>query len=106
MNYHLHKFRIDSHTANGHDHKVSGCVDEAFGTGSLHFHTFLGVSSYRNHTHYFSGVTGPPLKTEHGHVHKIEGMLEMNNVHEHSYNGLTFEELSYIPRRKLNESFA
>jgi hypothetical protein len=106
MNPHLHEYKLDSSVGNGHRHRIRGYTDSMIGINILHFHYFFGVSSYNNHTHYFSGFTGLPVKTENGHIHKIEGILELNNLHEHSLEGYTFEETAYIPRRrKVDEVF-
>lgn len=67
---------------------------------SFHFHFYYGVCSYNNHTHYFSGVTGMPVKTENGHIHRIEGVLELNFMHIHGYEGYTQEDISYLPSKQ------
>jgi hypothetical protein len=38
-----------------------------------------------------------------GHVHKMEDILETNNMHEHVLKGYTFEDIAYInnPRLKV-----
>jgi len=97
MKSHMHKFKFDCRLSDGHNHRLLGYASGMVGIGSFHFHFYYGVSSYRNHTHYFCGVTGMPHKTENGHIHKMEGILEYNDSHEHVYKGYTFEEISYIP---------
>ena len=57
MRSHMHKFKFDCRLANGHDHRLLGYAGGMVGIGSFHFHFYYGVSSYRNHTHYFCGVT-------------------------------------------------
>lgn len=96
MGYHMHKYKINCKTANGHDHLILGYAGNMLGTTSLHFHFYYGVSSYRNHTHYFYGITGMPTKTANGHIHKMEGSLEKNNLHTHEFSGYTFEDISTI----------
>lgn len=99
MKFHLHKFSFESDTINGHKHKLTGYAGNMLGIGNYHFHFFYGVCSYDNHTHYFSGITGMPEKTENGHIHKMEGILESYNLHNHDYKGFTFEEISYLTLR-------
>jgi len=53
------------------------------------------VCSYNDHTHYFSGITGIPVKTTNGHIHRMEGVLELNNNHTHKFSNYTSEEISY-----------
>lgn len=96
---HIHKYKFDSKAERGHTHKILGYAGGMVGINSIHFHFFHGVSSYNDHTHYFSGITGMPIKTENGHIHKMDGVLENNRLHEHFYNGYTFEEISYISGR-------
>jgi len=96
MKSHMHKYKIECGMENGHNHRLIGCASGMLGIGSFHFHYYYGVSSYRSHTHYFCGFTGMPVKTENGHIHKMEGILEANDMHEHTYKGYTFEEISYI----------
>jgi hypothetical protein len=97
MNSHIHHYKIDSKTKKGHKHKIYGYADTMVGTAKFHFHFFYGVSAYADHTHYYSGITGMPFKTSNGHIHKMEGLLESNELHEHLFWGHTFEEISYIP---------
>lgn len=99
MNSHLHEFRIDSSIVNGHRHKVIGYTEATVGFNMLHFHYFWGICTYSGHTHYFSGFTGLPIRTDNGHIHRIEGILELNNCHEHSFSGFTHEEVHYISKR-------
>ncbi len=105
MNPHLHEYRFDSIIVNGHKHKIKGYTESMLGINILHFHYFVGVSSYNNHTHYFSGYTGLPVRTEKGHIHKIEGLLEINSLHDHLFDGFTFEEIAYIPGKKVREAY-
>jgi len=100
MRFHMHKYKFESADERVHKHRIMGYAGNMFGVGSFHFHFFYGVCSYDNHTHYFSGITGMPFKTENGHVHKMEGILEKNNLHEHKFEGFTFEELSYFSSQK------
>ncbi len=99
MNSHLHEFNIESDMVNGHNHRILGFTESTVGFNLLHFHYFWGICSYRGHTHYFSGFTGLPVKTENGHIHRIEGLLEMNNLHEHRFTGYTREEVHYISKK-------
>lgn len=96
MNPHLHKYRFECKTVKGHNHILAGYTENIMGINALHFHVYRGVCSYSGHTHYFSGRTGLPVKTENGHIHKIEGVLEINNQHEHPYSSYTFEDVEYI----------
>ena len=96
MNYHMHKFKFDSDLKSLHKHKVMGMAKKMVGVRNLHFHYYSGVCTYTNHTHYFSGITSFPIKTENGHIHRIEGILELNFDHKHKFKGHTFEEISYI----------
>jgi len=105
MNYHTHKYKFECKTLNGHKHKISGYSENLLGINNFHLHHFYGTSSYSNHTHYFSGITGLPIKTENGHIHKMEGALELNNAHEHKFNGHTFEEISYVSGQMHGEAY-
>jgi hypothetical protein len=96
MGFHMHKYRFDCKMAQGHDHRILGYAGNMLGVGSLHFHFYYGVSSYRNHTHYFCGITGMTIKTENGHIHKMEGSLESNSLHTHEFSGYTFEDISAV----------
>ena len=58
MQFHMHKFKFESNETNYHKHKILGYTEHTIGINTLHFHTFYGVSSYKGHTHYFSGFTG------------------------------------------------
>ena len=95
MNPHLHKYRFETLTSNGHKHILSSYSEAMIGINSFHFHFFSGISSYKNHTHYYNGVTGFPIKTGNGHKHKIEGVLDTNNMHEHKFSSFTNEDVSY-----------
>jgi len=53
------------------------------------------VSNYITHTHYFSGITSLPIKTDNGHIHRMEGILEYNDFHKHKFRGYTFEDVGY-----------
>ena len=92
---HTHKYKFDCKMAGGHVHNILGYTENTIGIGSFHLHFFYGTSFYTNHTHYFSGITGLPVKTENGHIHRMQGVLELNDMHEHDYEGYTFEEVSY-----------
>lgn len=105
MRFHLHKYRFDSETVRGHKHRLLGYAGNMLGVSRFHFHLFYGVSSYDNHTHYFAGVTGMPIQTENGHIHKMEGLLEANHFHEHKYEGYTFEEISYVSGKSAREAY-
>ncbi|HEY9062347.1 MAG TPA: YmaF family protein [Pseudobacteroides sp.] len=105
MNPHIHEYKIDSKVTKGHKHRIRGYTESMLGINSFHIHFFYGVSSYSNHTHYFSGFTGFPIKTSNGHIHKIEDILEINNMHEHLLLGYTFEEIAYKSNPKLRGAF-
>jgi hypothetical protein len=96
MNVHIHKYKFDSDVSNIHVHTITGYASSAIGFRNFHFHFFHGVSTYIRHTHYFSGITSLPIKTENGHIHKMEGLLKYNDVHEHKFSGYTFEDVGYI----------
>ncbi|NLK86116.1 MAG: hypothetical protein GX279_01310 [Clostridiaceae bacterium] len=96
MKSHVHKFRLECSIVNGHYHRLLGYAGSMLGLERLHFHFYYGVSSYMDHTHYFCGITGFPVKTENGHIHRMEGLLESNSRHEHKYKGYTSEDISYI----------
>jgi len=57
------------------------------GIEAFHIHAYYGISSYNGHTHYFSGFTGLPIKTENGHIHRIEGILESLQI-TNMYTGI------------------
>lgn len=105
MKAHRHRFKFDCKMVDGHNHRINGIVDGMIGFGSFHLHHFSGVCSYRNHTHYFSGFTGLPIKTENGHIHKMEGILEFNDNHEHTFAGHTSEEVSYSSGKAYGEAY-
>ncbi len=100
LRFHLHRYKIESELTNGHKHRLFGYAGNMLGLNSFHFHFFYGVCSYDNHTHYFSGITGMPVKTELGHIHKIEGILESNAMHRHKFEGYTNEDISYFSSRQ------
>ncbi len=95
MKYHSHEYKIDSTQSNKHKHTAKGYCESMIGIGYFHIHLFYGVSSYDNHTHYFSGFTGFPIKTHNGHVHKINETLKRSNMHKHNIVGYTAENISY-----------
>lgn len=96
MKIHLHRFEVESAFTGIHMHIINGYVKNPFGFNRFHFHFYYGVSSYLDHTHHFSGITGMPIKTENGHIHKIEGILEKSNFHIHKFKGYTFEDSACI----------
>ncbi len=99
MYFHMHKYRFQCKNVKGHDHRLLGYAGNMLGIDSLHFHFYYGVSSYENHTHYFCGITGFPVRTVKGHIHRMTGMLESNILHEHEFKGYTFEDISYFSSR-------
>ncbi len=101
---HMHSYKIESMAIDKHCHILMGYTESTVGTDRFHFHFYSGVSTYTDHTHYFSGITGLPIKTENGHIHKIEGLLKSNKLHEHKYIGNTHEEISYSYKKKAGES--
>lgn len=105
MSTHLHRYKSDSEIAKGHKHNIYGQTDYMIGINSFHFHYYYEISSYNGHTHYYSGITSLPIKTINGHIHKIEGMLEFNNNHQHKYNIFTFEDVESLTGRKKNQAF-
>lgn len=105
MNPHLHKYTFECNTKNNHIHKTTGYTDNMIGFTALHFHYFFGISSYNGHTHYYSGFTGLPVKTGKGHIHKIEGVLEINNMHEHEFSSHTFPDTAYVSGPLIQEAY-
>lgn len=103
---HAHYFKIDSKLVQGHLHYIKGYTEYVIGTESFHFHLFIGISTYTDHTHGYSGITGLPVKSEkQGHYHKIQGVLESDGKHEHEFKGYTFEEISYSKGKETREAF-
>jgi hypothetical protein len=90
---------------NIHKHRIIGYTDKVIGINSFHFHSFYGISSYCSHTHYFSGITGLPIKTENGHIHHIESILESNVQHEHVFSGHTSEDIEYTSSKAANQAY-
>lgn len=95
MRYHKHKYAIESSMDACHLHKLEGLTETLFGFGKLHIHAFYGATSYLNHSHRYSGLTGFPVKTANGHIHRMENILEPTLKHQHKYSGYTTEEVSY-----------
>ena len=100
MKFHMHKYKFECKNINGHNHRLSGYAGNMFGVDGFHFHFYYGVSSYTTHTHYFCGITGMPIKTDNGHIHRMSGVLESNSLHEHGYKGYTTEDISYYLYRQ------
>lgn len=105
MNPHMHKYKFESDLSNGHKHRLTGYCDGMIGINSFHFHFFNDISSYKNHTHYYSGITGFSIKTENGHKHRIEGFLEANNGHEHKFKSFTNEDITYLSDGLKHEAY-
>lgn len=97
LKVHLHMFEVECERSAIHSHTIKGYVKNTFGVGTFHFHYYFGVSSYLDHTHYFSGFTGKAIQTENGHIHKMVGSLEKANGHCHRFKGYTYEDTAYIP---------
>jgi len=102
---HMHEFKFDTELSQQHKHVLHGLTDKVIGTNSFHFHLYHGVTSYLDHTHYFSGITSLPIKTENGHVHKLEGYVETVNNHNHRYFNYTFDDKAYIPDLQLQKAY-
>lgn len=102
MKFHMHKYKFECKNVKGHNHRLLGYAGNMLGVESFHFHFYYGVSSYDNHTHYFCGITGMPTRTANGHIHRMDGMLESNNLHEHKFKGYTFEDISYFSTRQAS----
>ena len=100
MKFHMHKYRLECRNVKGHTHRLLGYAGNMLGVDSFHFHFYYGVSSYSNHTHYFCGITGMPVRTESGHIHRMDGILENINLHDHEFKGYTFEDISYFPSQQ------
>jgi hypothetical protein len=105
MSTHLHKYKFSSEVSKGHKHNIYGRTDYMIGINYFHFHYYCEISSYCGHTHYFSGITGLPIKTKNGHIHKIEGILEFNNNHQHKYSNYTFEDIESLTQKKISQSY-
>ena len=104
MGTHYHEYKFDCNSTNEHKHKLHGFTCYMIGVSFLHFHVYYGMSNYMGHTHYYSGITGMPIKTENGHIHKMSGFLETNESHEHKYNSYTFGNVGYIGTTLINQS--
>lgn len=102
---HIHKYKFECEKSSMHSHKMNGCTENIIGFSLFHFHYFFGITSYDNHTHYYAGITSLPVKTENGHIHRIEGILEINDMHEHKYSNYTFEDVEYISDGKRHEAY-
>lgn len=102
---HQHRYKFDAALSEGHNHKLSGITEGMVGIDRMHFHYCSGVSGYRDHTHFFTNFTSLPIKTEHGHVHRMEGSLEANGRHEHKYRGETSEEISRGSGNVISEAY-
>ncbi len=100
MSVHSHKYCFDCFNENKHNHRLMGYTESMVGFRVFHFHRFKGVSSYCGHIHYFSGTTGPPIRTGNGHMHKMEGLLELEDMHTHRYKSYTSEDVEYIPKKE------
>jgi hypothetical protein len=81
-----------------------GYTESMLGFNQIHFHYYFGVCCHNGHSHYFSGISGLPVKKEFGHIHKMDGFLELNNLHEHKFSSYTFEEIEYINGRWIFSS--
>ncbi len=92
---HFHRFDIKSEYSGIHLHQISNYVKYPLGVDFFHVHMYLGISSYLDHAHYYSGITSGPIKTENGHIHMIDSTLQVNRGHKHSFRGYTDEEVSY-----------
>ena len=101
MGLHIHDFRFNCDTNKGHNHRITNYTESHIGFNIFHFHYFSGICTYRGHTHYYSGITGFPTRTANGHIHKIEGVLEITNLHEHHFSGFTGEEIQLNTGRFL-----
>ena len=95
LSNHLHYFNITTEKDNCHNHIIKGYAGGMIGVGMMHFHSYSGISSYSDHTHDVSGITGLPIKTENGHIHKIDGVSKVKNNHKHKYSGYTEEDIAY-----------
>ncbi|MDD4496272.1 MAG: YmaF family protein, partial [Eubacteriales bacterium] len=81
---HLHRFELKSDFSGIHFHYIKGYVKSNIGMGKMHVHVYSGVTPAEDHSHNFSGITGPPVKTENGHIHKISGILQRSAGHIHN----------------------
>lgn len=96
MQIHHHRYKIESDFSGVHKHILEGYVKNAVGMKHFHFHFFYGVSSYLDHAHSYTGITGIPISTEKGHIHMISGKLETSDGHKHTFKGYTFEDTASI----------
>jgi hypothetical protein len=105
MHPHKHKYKFETKVTNRHKHTILGYTDHMIGIGAFHIHAYYGISSYCGHTHYFSGFTGFPSKTENGHIHKMDCRLESTSHHEHIFRNYTDEDIEYISQKKLHRAY-
>lgn len=103
---HIHRYRFECESKNGHKHIMTGYTERMIGFDSFHFHVYYGISSFLGHTHYYSGMTGLPVRTENGHIHKLAGKLEINETHEHAYKNVTYEDAAYTGKKLNGEAYA
>jgi len=97
---HAHRYRFDSFEKNGHKHRIMGITGYNIFFCFSHVHFYKGVCSYNGHTHYFSGFSGLPRKTENGHYHQMSGYLVMCDKHEHRYCNFSNENIEYTGDNK------
>jgi hypothetical protein len=102
---HIHKYRFESKKASEHIHTLEGYTDNMVGINAFHFHFYYGICTYNGHTHYFSGITGVPVKTDFGHIHRMDGAMELNSMHEHEYDSYTFENIGYNVKRSIKVAY-
>lgn len=96
---HAHGYKFDSIKVNGHLHRLMGYTEYNIPLCFTHVHVYRGVCSYNGHTHYYSGFTGIPKKTENGHCHKMSGYLVEFKNHEHKYCDYTKENVEYTGKK-------
>ena len=101
LNFHLHRFEVKSDFSGIHFHVLKGYVRNNLGLEILHFHTCSGTTPVSDHAHFFSSITGPPMKTQNGHIHKLSGVLQETSGHLHKFSGLTDENISYLSDTNL-----
>lgn len=97
---HAHQYKFYSYEKNGHKHRIMGITGYNLPICFTHVHFYKGVCSYNGHTHYFSGFTGLPRRTENGHLHKMSGCLQLNEKHEHAYCNFSNENVEYTGKKK------
>lgn len=107
MLQHFHRYDIESQISLFHTHKIIGYTQKTIGLQGIHFHTFYGICSSNNHYHNFHGITSMPIKTNFGHIHKIDIYTDYSNnsQHRHKISCFTHENISIEPNISLDYKY-